>query len=400
MGRTWYLVASGTMSSASHNRLRRWDHGHWADWVVPAVVASLWALLLAAASDSGIATRRGLVFVGGPVLLLSGLHSRITGYLHAPSRAQLLVLPIPPLAHFGAARARHLRGLAETLALGSIAVLAGLVPGSGWSDAAPLVLDWAALAVIAGLFEPMIPAASAALGRRFEEGSWADDMQRRAGGGWTLPETSVHLYAPAGGVGLAAAAAMPLQIAFDLSADGRAVPGGLWAVGLAAVVVAGLAWLAAPKIYGLGVFEAVPFVAEATRTLAGPPIPEPTPKAIARLKDPVLRLLVLGFWRETPAPTLRLLAVAGATALAGASAQVGPAHIAVWLAAVLLWVVPATVLARSRPLRARMLSTLPLPPAQRDGSHPRALALLWAPVVLGAVVLSLRLALSLGASSV
>ncbi len=387
------------MSSASHNRLRRWDHGHWADWVVPAVVASLWALLLAAAGDSGIATRRGLVFVGGPVLLLSGLHARITGYLHAPSRAQLLVLPIPAGDHFRAARARHLRGLGETLALGSLAVLAGLVPTSGWSTAAPLVLDWAALAVIAALFEPMIPAASAALGRRFEPGSWNDEMQGRAGGGWTLPETSVHLYAPAAGVGLAAASAMPLQIAFDLSADGRAVPSGLWAVGVAAVVVAGLAWLSAPKIYALGVFEAVPFVAEATRTLAGPPIPEPTPSAIARIGDPVLRLLVLGFWRETPAPTLRLLGVAGATVLVGASSAVGPAHVAVWLAAVLLWLVPATVLARSRPLRARLLCTLPLPPAQREGAHPRAQVLLWTPALLGALVVLVRLVLSFGASS-
>ncbi|MGH1340686.1 MAG: hypothetical protein ACRBN8_03980 [Nannocystales bacterium] len=384
------------MASASHNRLRRWDHGHWADWVVPAVVASLWALLLAAASDSGIATRRGLVFVGGPVLLLSGLHARITGYLHAPSRAQLLVLPIPAAAHFRAARARHLRGLAETLGLGSVAVLAGLVPGSGWSASAPLVLDWAALAVIAALFEPMIPAASAALGRRFESGSWTDEMQRRAGGGWTLPETSVHLYAPAAGIGLAAAAAMPLQLAFDLSADGREVPAALWGFGFAAIVVAGLASAVAARIYALGMFEAVPFVAEATRTLAGPPIPEPTPPSIARLKDPVLRLLVLGFWRETPVPALRLLGVVGATGLVAASPQLGPAHVAVWVAAALLWLVPATALARIRPLRARMLSTLPLPPAQRDGTHPRALALLWSPVLLGTVVVLLRVVLSLG----
>lgn len=383
------------MPGTSHNRLRRWDHGHWADWVVPAVVASLWALLLASASDSGIATRRGLVFVGGPVLLLSGLHSRITGYLHAPSRAQLLVLPLTPLAHFKAARARHVRGLGETLALGSVAVFAGLVPTSGWASAAPLVLDWTALAVIAALFEPMIPAASAALGRRFDEGSWTDEMQRRAGGGWTLPETSIHLYAPAAGIGLAAAAAMPLQLAFDLSADGRTVPIGFWGVGIAAIVVAALAWIIAPRIYGLGVFEAVPFVAEATRTLAGPPVPEATPATIARLKDPVLRLLVLGFWRETPAPTVRMLALVGATALAGMSASIGPAQVAVWMAAALLWLVPATVLSRSRPLRARMLSTLPLPPAQRDGGHPWALALLWSPVAVGAAVVTTRILLTL-----
>ncbi len=387
------------MSSASHSRLKRWDRGHWADWVVPAVVASLWAVLLAASADVGLATRRGMVFIGGPVLLLSGLHARITGYLHAPSRAQLLVLPLPPAAHFEAARSRHLRGLAETLGLGTMAVLAGLVPTSGWEGALHLALDWAALAVIAGLFEPMIPAASAAMGRRFEPETWADDLQQRASGGLTLPETAVHLYAPALGVGVAAAAAMPLQLAFDLSADGMAVPAGLWAAGGLAVALAAIAYVAAGSVYAKGIFEAVPFLAEATRTLAGPPVPEPTPGPIARLRDPVLRLLVLAFWRETPAPTFRLLVLGGATALVALASSISPAHVAVWVAGVLLWVVPATALSRSRPLRARLLATLPLPPAQRSGTHPRATALLWAPVALGAVVMLIRFALSLGGTT-
>ncbi len=387
------------MSSASHSRLKRWDRGHWADWVVPAVVASLWAVLLAASADVGLATRRGMVFIGGPVLLLSGLHARITGYLHAPSRAQLLVLPLPPAAHFEAARSRHLRGLAETLGLGTMAVLAGLVPTSGWEGALHLALDWAALAVIAGLFEPMIPAASAAMGRRFEPETWADDLQQRASGGLTLPETAVHLYAPALGVGVAAAAAMPLQLAFDLSADGMAVPAGLWAAGGLAVALAAIAYVAAGSVYAKGIFEAVPFLAEATRTLAGPPVPEPTPAPIARLRDPVLRLLVLAFWRETPAPTFRLLVLGGATALVALASSISPAHVAVWVAGVLLWVVPATALSRSRPLRARLLATLPLPPAQRSGTHPRATALLWAPVALGAVVMLIRFALSLGGTT-
>lgn len=387
------------MSSASHSRLKHWDRGHWADWVVPAVVASLWAVLLAASADVGLATRRGMVFLGGPVLLLSGLHARITGYLHAPSRAQLLVLPLPPAAHFKAARSRHLRGLAETLGLGSVAVLAGLVPTSGWEGSFHLVLDWAALAVIAGLFEPMIPAASAAMGRRFEPATWAGDLQQRASGGLTLPETAVHLYAPALGIGVAAAAAMPLQLAFDLTADGTVVPEGLWAVGGLAVALAAVAYVAAPAVYAQGIFEAVPFLAEATRTLAGPPVPEPTPAPIARLRDPVLRLLVLAFWRETPAPTFRLIALAGATAFVALASSGGPAHVAVWVAAALLWVVPATALSRSRPLRARLLATLPLPPAQRSGTHPKATALLWAPVALGGVVILVRFALSLGGTT-
>ena len=378
------------------DRLGQWDRTHWADWVVPAVAAALWALLLASAADSPLEVRRGLVFLGGPVLLLSGLHARITGYLHAPSRAQLLVLPIPPGQHFRAARTRHLKGLAQTLALGSAAVLAGLVPTSGWAASAHLVLDWAALALIAGLFEPMVPAASAALGRRFEEGTWVADLQRRLSGGWTLPEAAVHLYTPAAGVGVATAAAMPLQLAFDRSADGLSTPSGLWVAGGVAVLLAAVCWVLAPRVYGLGVFQAVPFVAEATRTLAGPPIPESTPTAIGKLRDPVLRLLVLSFWRETPAPTIRLLGLAGATALLVGAADPGPAHAALWLAAALLWLVPATALSRGRAQRARMLATLPLPPTQREGRHGAATALLWAPTAVGALVVLVRTALSLG----
>lgn len=367
-------------------RLRGWDQGHWADWAVPAVVAALWALVLAGSADVGLATRRGLVFVGGPVLLLSGLHARITGYLHAASRAQLLVLPIDPRAHFAAARRRHRRGLGWTLLLGSVAVLAGLVPAVGWSDAWGLVLDWAALAVVGGLLEPLIPAVSAAAGRRFTSDSWQDELQRRAGGGWTLPETVIHLYAPALGIGVAAALAMPLQIGVDLHVDGTAVPFGLWIAGGVGVVLAGLGGFVAPSIYARGVFESAAFLSEASRTLAGPPIPEPTPPTIERLRDPVLRLLVLSLWRETPVPMLRLLAVVGGAALVSLSAVPGPAHLAVWLATCVLWMVPATVVLRGRALRARLLSTLPLPPLQRKGRHRWASPLLFSPVVGTAAV--------------
>ncbi len=383
---------AGDTAPSTDQLLRRWDGRHWADWVVPAIVASLWALLLAAAADAGLSTRRGLVFVGGPVLLLSGLHARLTGYLHAPSRQQLLVLPLAPATHFAAARARHWRGLALTLLLGSLAVVAGLGSGGAWSPATGgLVLDWAALAGVSVFVEPLIPAASSALGRRFRPDTWLSDLQRRAGGGWTLPETVVHLYAPALGIGLSAAWAMPLQLAIDLQVDGHPVPSGLWAIAVVAVAVAVAASAVAPRLYATGVFESVPFLAEATRTLAGPPIPESTPRFIARLSDPVLRLLVLSFWRETPVPMLRLLSVAAALALIAGVDTVAPPHTAVWGAAAIFWLVPATALARSAPLRARLLGTLPLPAAHREGRHHRATAMLWSPVGLGAAVLVARL---------
>jgi hypothetical protein len=371
--------------------LRRWDRTHWADWVVPVVAAALWSLVLFAAADVGIGMRRSLVFVGGPLVLLAGLHARLTGYLHAPSRQTLLPLPLPPVRHFAAARHRHLRGLLVTLGVGSIAVVVGCVSGGFDAIELGLVLDWAVLAALAVVVEPLVPAVSALLGRRFEPESTARHWQERLGGGWTLPEAVVHLYAPALGIGLAAALAMPAQLAIDRSFDALAVPDWLWGASALAVAAGVAGFAVSPRIYARGVFEAVPFLAEATRTLAGPPVPEATPRWIAALRDPVLRLLVLQFWRETPVPTLRLLVVLGAAAWVGLAGLPSAPHAALLLAACLLWLVPAQSIARAREIRARLFATLPLPERVREGGHPRATALLFAPAAVGLVVLGLRL---------
>jgi hypothetical protein len=371
--------------------LRRWDPTHWADWVVPVVAAALWSIVLLAADDVGVGMRRSLVFLGGPFVLLAGLHARVTGYLHAPSREQLLVLPIPPALHFAAARRRHLRGLLVTLAVGSIAVLAGCIADGFDAIEIGLALDWAVLAVLALGVEPLVPAVSAALGRRFESDSNAYRLQTKLGGGWTLPEAVVHLYAPAFGIGLAALLAMPAQLAIDRSIDALSVPQWLWIASAIAMAMGALCFAVAPSIYARGVFEAVPFLAEATRTLAGPPIPESTPGFIARLRDPVLRLLVLQFWRETPMPTLRLLIVAGAATWVALAGLPSAPHAALLLAACLLWLVPAQAIARARESRARLLATLPLPEPMRNGGHPTAAALLVAPAALGLAVLGLRI---------
>jgi hypothetical protein len=371
--------------------LRRWDSTHWADWVVPVVAGALWSLVLFAGADAGAGMRRSLVFVGGPFMLLAGLHARLTGYLHAPSRERLLVLPISPASHFAAARSRHVRGLIVTLGVGSAAVVAGCAADGFTAIEIGLVLDWAVLAALAVFVEPLVPAVSALYGRRFASDGPVHAWQVRLGGGWTLPEAVVHLYAPAFGIGLAAALAMPAQLAIDRSFDALSVPTWLWIASTLAVAGGVLGFAIAPKIYARGVFEAVPFLAEATRTLAGPPVPEPTPGWIARLRDPVLRLLVLQFWRETPVPTLRLLIVGGAAAWVGLAGLPSAPHAALLLAACLLWLVPAQAIARTREVRARLFATLPLPDNVRDGGHPVGAALLLTPPALGIAVLGLRL---------
>ncbi|MBL4685238.1 MAG: hypothetical protein JKY37_11655, partial [Nannocystaceae bacterium] len=140
--------------------------------------------------------------------MLAGLFERLGSYLHAPQRRTLLPLPLPPGLHFAAATRPHRVGMLASAALGSVALgiaaSADLLPaGASGTTVALLVADWGWLVLLAALTEPAIAAASAWLGRRFEEDSAARRLQLQAGGGWTLPEAVVHLYAPALGVGLA-----------------------------------------------------------------------------------------------------------------------------------------------------------------------------------------------------
>ena len=371
--------------------LRRWERSHWADWLVPAAAASVWCLLLWSASDSGAATRRSMVFLGGPALLLSGLHARLTGYLHAPGRQVLLPLPLPPAEHFAAGRARHIRGLAVTGLLGTAALaLSFLADGHVDALQGGLLGDWLTLFLAALGVEPAIAAGAAWLGRRFAPDSLPHRLQHTLGGGWTLPEAVAHLYLPALGIGAAVGLALPAQLAIDLAVDGHPVPTGLWVTALGCGVVAVAAFVSAPFIYARGLFEAVPFLAEATRTLAGPPVPDPAPRFVAIL-PPVLRLIVLQYWRLTPVPALRLLVlVAVAAWLLLASTPPDPPRIAVFVVATLLWVVPATTVTRLEPARARLLCPLPIPARQRRGSHPGAAALLWTPAVAGVAAVLVR----------
>ncbi len=372
------------------DRLGAFDPPGWADWVVPLAAAASWSVALAATSGAGLATVRGMVFVGGPIVLLAGLHARLTGYLHAPARLLLLPLPLPPREHFVAARRRHLRGLVTTGLSGSGALLLGLVTVGAPPGGATLglVVDWLWLLVLAGLTEPAIAGASAWLGRRFEAGTWPHQLQRSLGGGWTLPEATVHLYAPAVGLGLAAALAMPGQLLVDRLVDGLRVPSGLAAaaaIGLAAGVVL---FVTAPLLYARGMFEAIPWLSEVTRTLAGPPVPEPAPRWVRRISDPVLRLLVLQFLRQTPVPVLRLLVLTGTLVWVALVDTLTPTLVAVVAGAGLLWIVPARKIAQARPARARLLAPLPLP--TRTGRHRGALALVWSPVVAPWLVLAAR----------
>jgi len=358
--------------------LQRWEQTSHADWLVPALCAVIWGTALAGLDAHAIGTQRTLVAVGGPTVLLSGLHARLYSYLHAPWRGDRLVQPIPPDEHFIIASRTHRAGWLRSAALGTLAIVLSVASRlDGDPIALGLVADWLVFALIAWATEPFIAAASAWAGRRFPSPSTVRQLQDALGGGWTLREAVVHLYGPALGLGLAMVLALPAQLAIDQAVDGMPAHRGLFGAAVLGVAIAmGLRWLAAPRLYRLGVFEAVPFLAEATKTLAGPAIPDPPPRWLRWLRDPSLRLVVLQFYRLTPVPNVRLIVLAVGTVLAARNPS---APLLVILAATaLVWLVPAQALVRSRPVRARLLAPLPT-----DGSpQVAALALLFAPPLL------------------
>ena len=378
----WHMRAAVTASV--RRRLALLLHREAAIAVLPIVAAAIVALASTAVASAPLPTQRGLVFVLGPLLLLVTLHARTAGYLHDDAVSLTLPLPIAPRDRFGAAHGRHMRGLAWQALWGLAAVaLAVVVAGAGTATALALVLDLGALVVAAALVEPVGAAIAARFGQRVPEGSFAGQVQRSLGGGWTLPEAVVHLYAPALALGTAAAIAMPWQLAIDRGLDGETVGSNHLTV-CAVVLVLALALRAiAPRLYQAGVHDAVPWLREAMRTLAGPSAPEPAPTWIARLRDPALRLVVLQHQRLTPVPTLRLVLLVGAAAIMAVRARpIGPLELGLVLALAALWLVPAGAVVRERESRRRALASLPVAPAERT-----ATLLLFAPLALALAVL-------------
>ncbi|KIG14783.1 hypothetical protein DB30_06369 [Enhygromyxa salina] len=331
-----------------------------ASYLIPAFTAALWWAVMTMVADQGVATQRSLVFLGGPLVLLSGLHARLFTFLHAPDRIRWLPLPIAVARHWLAGIQAHLPAFTLTAALAAGALYLA-------SDIT-LVVEFCWFVVFAGLLEPLASALAAMFGRRFPEGSRARELQRSLGGGWTTPEAVVHLYAPAFALALAVLLAMPGQLSWERWVDGHALGTTQIAVSLTPLLLALGLRLAAPALYRAGVWEAVPWLSEATRTLAGPPQPEPTPGWVRRVPDAWARLLIVQFLRMTPLPYLRLAIVVGLAVHAALAEQApGGPGIALGLAAIGLWTVPAGTVMRAQVARARLAGALPLSASKRRG---------------------------------
>lgn len=367
---------------ASPSPLRPWEDAR-ASWALPIVASAIGASLLVAAAPLGIDAQRSVAFALGPAIMLVTLHARTVGYLHDDGLAATLPLPVPTARRFAAAHRRHGVGLLWQAAWGAVAFAVG---GTEPSRAAVLVADWLALVGACALVEPAAAAVGAWLGRRVDPESVAGQLQRSLGGGWTLPEAVVHLWAPALGLALGAALAMPWQLAIDRWADAQSIGRGHVGVCVTALAIAIAIRLAAPAMYGRGLFDAVPWLRQAMRTLAGPPVPQTAPRWITAIRDPALRLVVLQHQRLTPVPQLRLAVLLGTAAwLVVRERSPGVAQLGILAGLVTLWLVPATVLLRHAPARRRLFAALPV----RDPST-RAWACLLAPVVLAIAPVAFR----------
>ena len=333
------------------------------------VAAALWGLLLTGAAAAPLPAQRSLLFTTSPLLFLPGLHRRLEGYLHAPERLRHLPHPLAPAAHWRSARAGHRRGVLLALFAGQLALtLAARASSLPAADHRALAGDLLWITLLVALVEPVIPALAALGGRRFPPSHPLAAAQHQLGGGWTTPEAVVHLYAPALGLALGLALAMPGQLA--LERYGLAAPALPWLA--APLALALLLRLAAPLAYAHGLWEAVPRLHEAIRTLAGPPRPEHAPAWLRHL-PPALRLDLIQLGRLSPLLGLRL------------------ALLLAWAVVLRLRAAPPPPLLRQRPARRRLLASLPISASLRAGRPALATwALLLAPPLLAGLLVGLR----------
>ncbi|MEE9386528.1 MAG: hypothetical protein V3V08_24195 [Nannocystaceae bacterium] len=360
----------------------------------PALVAAGWLLALGATTSDDLASRRALLFVGGPLLLMAGIHGRLEPYLHAPERARLLPLPLAARAHWLSSRGYHLPQLLGTVSLG----VAALAVGTLWPSAQPqwqgiyeLTALWLWLAVFALPCELLIAGSAAALGRRFPIGSLPYRTQEKVTGGWTSREAAVHLYAPALAVGVAVLLALPGQLSITRAFEGHTLRAGHIAASVTPFVVALAMPTAGCRLYRRGIWEAVAWLSEMIKTLAGPPLPVACPPWVSHIPSPLAQILILRMLRLSPFTRLRFVAVVG-SGLYLALRTAGPTlpSAVTFTVVVMCWLLPLRPVAGQRGRPQTWLATLPLPAAQRQGRHVWVQVATWGPPVFFGFVIFAR----------
>jgi hypothetical protein len=118
-------------------------------------------------------------------------------------------------------------------------------------------------------------------------------------------------------------------------------------------------------------------------------VPEAVPRWLLVGRDPLRHLVLRQFWRTTPVPGLRLVALVGGAAWIGLAARPSVPAAAIVLALGAAWFVPGARLRALGPGRARLAASLPLPPSARAGRSLGAWALLSLPVLVAAAGVAL-----------
>lgn len=350
--------------------------------LIAAVALSAGTLEAAAGSEQS--QRMAAAFLG-PLLLLAGMHARLEGFVHARARRALLSLPVPATRHWADAQRSRRLGLALGLLAGMIAL--GITAATGelhrpWVT----ITEFAWLGLFAWILEPLVPAWSAFLGRRFDESSPQGRAQVALGGGWTAPEAVVHLYAPALGVLGATALAMPGQLSIERAFEGLPLQAPHLALGLAPLALA--LWLRREALerYGAGMFEAVAWLEQAERSLSGEQAARSRPWIAKLARDPWARLRLIAVWRRVPGASVRALAAAVLPwAFVVAGRAPGGLAVALCAATTLAWVGPLLRLhdPGEEAQWARFGAELPLVHAGRGRLPARVFALLTTPIAMG-----------------
>src|SRR5262245_42181890 len=102
-----------------------WPHA----WLAPALVAAAWSVVLAGVAE--LAVQRNLVFIGGPLVLLAGLHARLGEFLHGRARERLAALPVAPGRHFAAGLQAHSRGFWTAAGFGALGIAVATIADPG-----------------------------------------------------------------------------------------------------------------------------------------------------------------------------------------------------------------------------------------------------------------------------
>ncbi len=329
----------------------------------------------------------GILFLGGPLLLVMGIHHRLGGYVHARRRQLRLSLPIGARDHFVDALPTTRRGLIYSTAFGLAAIFAaeGSLGGGFW-----FALSWLWLCIFAWLVEPAVGAAGAYGGRRFSHDHAAAQIQRSLSGGWTSPEAVVHLYGPGLGIVVCTFLAMPGQIVWEYHLNGHVASLPMVIAALLPLLVAIGLRVMASRMYEVGVWEAVPWLEEAIRTLAGPPRPERQPRWIAFFaRDPAIQICWLQFSRLTTGTAARLAIVVSFTVYLGFRSEPPTSvSIGIGVGISVFWLLPLRTLRNQERLRSVLCAALPVRSMARSGRTSIVFPyLLLPPIVLASVAL-------------